>query len=421
MKRKISSRFSAPVAMLLALAVPFSLAGCGSSNDKSGGSGSSTLKVGLIAPYTGAGSSLGKAYRDGANLALKNLKAQGIDVPIKLVESDSQEAPDVAVKGVRKLINQDKVDVLAGIYSSTVCDAALPIVEQSKTLIQVAACISTDKDKWGGKSWFYHFMGWQEDNAEAAVDYLDSLSPKPKTVAAVYANDVTGQGTNKILVDSLKSHGYDLVFNDNFDPQSQNNKALINKAKAAKPDVFMVEGYVAQMILLTKEARDADLTADAFVYPGSGVADPQFIEALGANANGIIGVQPWTPEANFPADKKYPKLFPSNTDWSSQFESEYGYTPGFMAPIGYINIALYGLAYAKAGATDMSDLTKALDAIKVNTPMGAVQYHKNGVVQHQALSGQVTFQIQGGKIVPLLPKAAAPDGAASIYPKGPWQ
>ena len=408
-------------ALVAVLGLAVSAAGCGANDASDGESSADTIKIGLVGPYSGALSTLGKAFRDGANLAVKNLQAEGVDIKVELVEGDDQGTPEAGVTAVRQLLDRDQVDVLAGVYSSTVCEAVFPIVDQADVLFTPAACISIDKEKWGPKDWLFHAAVFDEHSAAAAVGLMDELDPTPRTVAILYADDVLGQGTHEKLMSALPDGGYDVVMEEAFDPTAKDHSAVLNKVEDVDPDVLMAAGYVDQLMLLTRQAKEQNINVPAFLYPASGPADPQFRETLGADAEAIIGVQPWVAAAAYPADENYPELFPSNQDWVAQFDAEYGYEPSFMGPLGYTIVTMYALAFDEARSTDVGELGKALSELDIQTPLGPLHYQEYGDVKHQGLMEQVAFQIQGSEVVPLWPEEAAPADIAAVYPHPGWR
>lgn len=408
-------------ALVAALGLALTAAGCGNGDTAPGTESANTIKLGLLAPYSGSVSTLGKAFRDGANLAVKNLEDQGVDVKVELVEGDTQATAEAGVSAVRRLLDRDQVDALAGVYSSTVCEAVFPIVDQADVLFTTGACISIDQEKWGPKDWLYHAAIFDEHSADAAVGLMGDLDPTPRTVAILYADDVLGQGTHEKLMSALPEAGYSVVLEEAFDPTAKDHSAVLNKVRNAEPDVLMAAGYVDQLMLITRQAKEQNVNVPAFLYPASGPADPQFRETLGADAEAVMGVQPWVASAAYPADEKYPELFPSNHSWVEMFEAEYGYEPSFMAPLGYTIVTMYGMAFDEVRSTDVGELGKALSELDLQTPLGPLHYQKYGDVKHQGLMRQVAFQIQDDEVVPLWPEEARPADIAAIYPHPGWR
>ena len=78
------------------------------------------LKVGLMFGLTGAASPVGPVQLDGAKLAIKEINAAGgvklggKKVPLEFVVRDDETKPDIAIRRIRELVREVKVDFLVG-------------------------------------------------------------------------------------------------------------------------------------------------------------------------------------------------------------------------------------------------------------------------------------------------------------------
>lgn len=88
------------------------------------------IKVGVISPLTGAWTVYGKAHIAGIQLAVEEINKKGgvLGRPFKLIVSDSKTEPRIVVEQANRLIRQERVDFLAGTFSSAGRNAAGPVV-----------------------------------------------------------------------------------------------------------------------------------------------------------------------------------------------------------------------------------------------------------------------------------------------------
>jgi urea transport system substrate-binding protein len=95
------------------------------------------IKVGVISPLTGAWTVYGRAHMAGFELAVKEINAAGgVDGrPMEIVVGDSKTEPRIVVEQANRLLRQEKVDFLAGTFSSAERNAAGPVVQQSRKLL----------------------------------------------------------------------------------------------------------------------------------------------------------------------------------------------------------------------------------------------------------------------------------------------
>ncbi|HWP46867.1 MAG TPA: substrate-binding protein [Candidatus Limnocylindrales bacterium] len=95
------------------------------------------IKVGLISPLTGAWTVYGKAHSAGFLLAVDEINAAGgvLGRKIEVIIGDSKTEPRIVVEQANRLIRQEKVDFLAGTFSSAERNAAGPVVKASNKIL----------------------------------------------------------------------------------------------------------------------------------------------------------------------------------------------------------------------------------------------------------------------------------------------
>ena len=90
----------------------------------------SPIKVGVISPLSGAWTVYGKAHIAGFELAVDEINAKGgvLGRKMEIVVGDSKTEPRIVVEQANRLIRNEKVDFLAGTFSSAERNAAGPVV-----------------------------------------------------------------------------------------------------------------------------------------------------------------------------------------------------------------------------------------------------------------------------------------------------
>ncbi len=97
----------------------------------------SSIKVGIISPLTGAWTVYGKAHISGFELAVDEINAAGgvLGRKFELVIGDSKTEPRIVVEQANRLIRQERVDFLAGTFSSAERNAAGPVVKAANKVL----------------------------------------------------------------------------------------------------------------------------------------------------------------------------------------------------------------------------------------------------------------------------------------------
>ena len=103
------------------------------------------IKIGVIydltGPLAGGGSEL---QYIGAKIMLDQYAKTGVEgYKVEAVYADAQSKPDVAINEAVRLIEQEKVDMLLGFFSSAQCVPVAARVEQLKKFMWITTCISS--------------------------------------------------------------------------------------------------------------------------------------------------------------------------------------------------------------------------------------------------------------------------------------
>src|SRR5262245_35107801 len=104
------------------------------------------IKIGVIfdltGPLAGGGSEL---HYLGAKIMIDHFAKQGgvEGYQIEAIYDDAQSKPDVAINEAVRLIEQEKVDMVLGFFSSAQCVPVAARVEQLKKFMWITTCISS--------------------------------------------------------------------------------------------------------------------------------------------------------------------------------------------------------------------------------------------------------------------------------------
>ena len=95
------------------------------------------IKVGVISPLTGAWTVYGKAHSEGFLLAVDEINQDGgvLGRPLEVILADSKTEPRIVVEQANRLVRQDRVDFLAGTFSSAERNAAGPVVTAANKVL----------------------------------------------------------------------------------------------------------------------------------------------------------------------------------------------------------------------------------------------------------------------------------------------
>jgi branched-chain amino acid transport system substrate-binding protein len=128
------------ISFALVLVMMLSLVGCGSSapSDTNKEAAANEVKIGVVLPLTGSSAEMGKLSKNGIELAINTINAQGGIKSLngaKIVPTfaDSTGKPEIGVTEIERLIVKDKVNALLGPYNSAVAAPTAEVAEKYST------------------------------------------------------------------------------------------------------------------------------------------------------------------------------------------------------------------------------------------------------------------------------------------------
>jgi ABC-type branched-subunit amino acid transport system substrate-binding protein len=261
------------------------------------------LKIGVVFDYTGplagGGSDL---HALGAKIMIDHFaKKGGVEgYQIEGIYADAQSKPDVAINEAVRLIEQEKVDMLLGFYSSAQCVPVSARVDQLKKFMWITTCISSAvlenrnlkyvfRVQPSGRQFGLMSMDFVAQNAKAKL----GKDPKDLRVAIMNEDGAYGIDVSKGNEEGAKKAGFQVVLKEGYSATTPDLSALVTKLKRAKPDVIFHTGYNPDIALFLRQAREQGLRFSALVGHGAGygVYD-KLKEAIGNDVNWFFNVDP---------------------------------------------------------------------------------------------------------------------------------
>jgi branched-chain amino acid transport system substrate-binding protein len=262
-----------------------------------------TIKIGVVydltGPFAGGGSEL---HYLGAKLVIDWFNAHGgIDgYKVQPIFVDAQSKPDVAINEAVRLIEQEKVDMLLGFYSSAECVPAAARVEELKKFMWITTCIASPVLE--GRNLKYVFRpqpyGTQWGLASTAMLAAYSKSqlgkdPKDLRVAIIHEDGPYGTDVAKGNAEGAKEAGLQVVVNEGYSASAPDLSSLVTKLKRARPDVILHTGYNPDITLFLRQARELGLHFSALIGHGAGYTVYSELKAkVGNDANYFFDVDP---------------------------------------------------------------------------------------------------------------------------------
>jgi ABC-type branched-subunit amino acid transport system substrate-binding protein len=261
------------------------------------------IKIGVVydltGPFAGGGSDL--QYL-GAKIMIDWFNAHGgIDgYKVDAVYADAQSKPDVAINEAVRLIEQEKVDMLLGFYSSAECVPAAARIEEFKKFMWITTCIASPVLADRHLHYVFRPQPYGTQWGLASTAMLAAYSkpqlgkdPKDLRVAIIHEDGPYGTDVAKGNAMGAKQAGMQVVLDEGYSVTAPDLSSLVTKLKRARPDVILHTGYNPDISLFLRQAREGGLRFDALIGHGAGYTDYNKIKSsVGNDANYFFDVDP---------------------------------------------------------------------------------------------------------------------------------
>ncbi|MDN5854498.1 MAG: ABC transporter substrate-binding protein, partial [Actinomycetia bacterium] len=198
-------------------------------------------------------------------------------------------------------------------------------------------------------------------------------------------------------------------------PPNADLAPVANVVAGKEPDIVAVGGHDVLLVDFVKAMAATGYTPKAIIEH-YGITDASFVEALGDDANGVLGISVWLPTAPFEDD-----LFGSAEEYATAFEDEYGSPPDYTAAgCSAAGIVLQRAVEELGETPSLSEdarvkLNDVIAKTSVDTFYGPIEFADEGDHFHDNTAMEpMLVQIQNGVVKAVAPKDAAQ--AEMIYP-----
>jgi branched-chain amino acid transport system substrate-binding protein len=289
--------------VLLAVVLALTLAWVGPGSDRADAQGQ-TIKIGVLYDHSGPFSAAGSlnCWR-GAKMIIDYVNERGGVLgkyKIVQVDGDSQSKAEVAINEAERLLNVEKVDILAGIYSSAHAVPLAEKVDKQKKFLWITTAIADEVLK--GRNLEYTFRPQPNGGLFGAysVQYIATYSqerfkkaPKDLRVAIIHEDGPYGTGVAAANESEAKKQGMQVVLKEGFSVQAPDLSSLVTKLRAARPDVLFHTGYAPDISLFLRQAKEQNFRVRAYLGHGAGHSQlDKLKEGFGNEVEGFHTVDP---------------------------------------------------------------------------------------------------------------------------------
>lgn len=333
------------------------------------GAADAKAKLGVGLSMTGPLAFLSQQYSQGMKAAVEAVnKAGGVGGGrmLELVVRDHKGIPSEAVAVTKRLIEEDKVDIVDIDLPSTVAIAAEAVTKQAK-IPQIAGFTFALAAVQQGNPYFFRACT-NSDLIAAVLAQSIHATPNNKTIAMLAPNDDYGRSELQSLTSALeKLGGPKVVYTDFYERTQSDFSPVLLKMKSLNPDSLFIDVRWPASLTVLKQMTEIGLKKPLF--SAVNFYNAKLAEQAGAMLEGTQMSVAWAPVFTDPASKEFVKAY----------EAMYKQAPDDSASLGWtaVMVAAQGLKAAGPGAS--SDALRAAFAkIEYTGPQGLVKFDANG-------------------------------------------
>ena len=319
------------------------------------------ILIGTIQDFSGPLAGYGKQARNGMLLRIDELNEQGgiHGRKLKLAAEDDGYDPKKAVLAAQKLVNQDKVFIMAGHLGTAQNMAAMP-VQFDKNVINFLPITAAREMYEPFHKLKYSFAATYYDQMRITLPTMVK-DKNAKRVCSIYQDDDFGLEVQRGAEAGLKSMNMDFVEKTSYKRGATDFSSQVAKMKAANCDLVVLGTIIRETIGTIAEARKNGFNP---VFFGSSAAYTDLIHKLGGKAmDGLYATM--TTQHPYLDDASQTIRF-----WANKYKNKFNEDPTVFSAYGYNIIDTFIRAAQKAGPNLSTDsFIKAMDTMVIPADM----------------------------------------------------
>jgi branched-chain amino acid transport system substrate-binding protein len=309
------------------------------------------IKIAGIYELSGAGATSGTNFKNGVELAVKEINAAGgiLGRKIETTVADTQSNPGVAKGLASKAVDDGAFAVFGPVFSGSIL---VSMAETRKAEIPnftggEAAAIT----KQGNP--FIFRTSFTQDTAMPKVARYVANNLKAKTVALIYVNNDFGKGGRDALMKAFEPLGVKITTDISTDQNQVDFSAAVLKAKQANTDIVFCYTNEEESARLLRELKKQGVAKP--IVGETVLTSQKVIELAGESSNGALAHVGLSVDAPVPAMRAF----------RAKFEKEWKFTPDHNGIKGYTGVYVLKAAIEKAGKVDRALVAKTLHGLKL--------------------------------------------------------
>lgn len=347
------------------------------------------ISIGVVLPQTGH---LGPGeFGPGAlvmensfNMALEEINESQLlgDATLKFIIEDDMSTVEGAVAAFNKLIHQDKVPVILGVWTSHVARSVFPIAQENRVVAFSPVVIASDLTMIG--EFIFRACHSTQVLIPQGVKVTQEKLGYQRVATITEIGDHASENSDEIYRKTLADMGVEVLPPETFMKDETDLTAQLTRIKELNPDAIFVSAQQIGVInILTQSREVVGIPADIpFI---SLVLSIDEIQKAGTAAEGAITFTDWVSTADTPGNQAFVQ----------KYTEKFGMEPSVWAAQPYAAVYILAEAIRNASSIDSEGIAAALAEIKdSDTILGKFSFDSNG----DAVYDPVVLIVRNGKL-----------------------
>jgi branched-chain amino acid transport system substrate-binding protein len=316
------------------------------------GAQAQAIKIASLQELSGTGATVGNNFKNGMDLAIKEINAAGgiLGKKIEVTHSDTQSNPGVAKGLAQKAVDDGVFAVFGPGFSGSIL---VSMSETKRAEIPNFTGGEAASITQQGNPYVFRTSFGQASSMPKVARYI-AQNLKAKTVAVIFVNNDFGKGGRDTVTKALEGLGAKVVADISTDAGQVDFSSPVLKAKQSNADVIFVYTNEEESARALRELRKQGVTKP--IVGETTLTSQKVIELAGEAANGAVAHVGLTVDAPLPAMRAF----------RAKFEKEYKYISDHNGIKGYTGIYILKAAIEKVGKLDRKAVAKALHGLRVS-------------------------------------------------------
>jgi branched-chain amino acid transport system substrate-binding protein len=324
------------------------------------------VRIGAFLSVTGPAAFLGDPELKTLELYVDKLNAQGgvLGRKLQLVAYDDGGDAEKARTFAKRLIEQDKVDIIVGGSTTGTTMSAVPLTEQAGVpFISLAGAVVIVEPV---KKWV--FKTPHTDRMACEKIFVDLQQRKLSKVAIISGAGGFDKSMRGECLKVASKYGVEIVADETYGATDTDMTAQLTKIKGSNAQAVLNAGFGQGPAIVTRNYRQVGLTLP--LYQSHGVASHEYIKLSGPAANGVrLPAAALLVSELLPAsDSQKPVVVSYRKSYEDKFKSDVSTFGGH----AYDGLMLAVQAIKTANSTDKAKVRDALEATKTYVGTGGV-------------------------------------------------